>query len=168
MSLDPGGTTGWCQLTFDFEGLATASGEHWLREHIIQGQLGADRGGTEREHHQTLWTFLLKHRPDIIICEQFKNYGNEFAKLMSREYIGIVKLYASLFPCRIVWQGSDKKEWADDRKLLSLFLLCTPITRWRHANDALRHLVYWLIFAAPREYVPIRDIIFDVLQALSK
>jgi|SRR5215469_5081897 len=160
ISLDPGGTTGWAMLDIDMSSTISKA-KAFLRDHVKQGQLG-----DSTEHHMLLWNFLISQAPDVIICERFKAYGNEFAKLMSIEYIGLVKLYRSLYNCKVVWHGSDKKEWANDRKLSILLLLCTPLVKWRHANDALRHLVYFLVFETPRELEPLHVFIMLKLRAL--
>jgi len=160
VALDPGGTTGWACLDLD-EDVIIARSKTFLRDHVTQGQLG-----NNSEHHKLLWMLLTNMRPDVIVCERFKHYGNEFAKIMSREYIGIVKLYQELYGCELFQPGSDKKEWASDRKLRILLILCVPFSRWKHANDALRHLVYYIVFEGDRRVQACREYILDQLKEL--
>jgi hypothetical protein len=52
-----------------------------------------------------------------------------------------------LFDVPITWQGADQaKNWAPNDRLQVLTLLIAPASKWKHANDAMRHMVYWIIF----------------------
>jgi hypothetical protein len=159
VSLDPGGTTGWAMLNIDPLDMPANPNLLFLRDHVKQGQVGSNS-----EHHMLLWNFLIAMGPDVIVGEPFKSYGNEFAKAISREYIGIVKLYEALYNVKVVWQGSDKKEWATNEKLRKLLLLCIPLVKWRHANDAIRHLVYYVVFGEDDELQAIRAYILSQLK----
>src|SRR5215831_12019244 len=140
IAFDPGGTTGWAQLDVDVDHY---NPEVQFHSRVVSGQIG--RNNTE--HHKLLWKLLTQKRPNVIICERFDNRGNEFAKLTSREYIGVIKLYRDLYPVTVIWLGADQaKEWCTNEKLTELGVLCIPITRWKHANDAIRHLVYYIVF----------------------
>lgn len=164
LSLDPGGTTGWALLDFDLDTLeGSLKSDTYLRDHVKSGQLG-----NNTEHHLVLWTLIMRTQPDVIVGERFDNRGNEYSKIMSREYIGVVKLVGQLDSGIVVrWQGSDQKEWATDEKLRILQILCVPKHPWRHANDALRHLVHFLVFSAGHDLSPIRNFILDQLKALT-
>jgi hypothetical protein len=138
-ALDPGGTTGW--TIFDVEinyGCPVWKKRLW--EHFDHGQMG----GTF-EHHKLLWLFLQSRRPDLVIGEQFVNRGNEWADISARDYVGIIKLYGQMANVPIVWQSAGQaKAFATDEKLEMLGLLALPATKWKHANDAMRHMIRWI------------------------
>lgn len=139
MALDPGGTDGWSSFQVD-ESYGSPIWKDNLRKHFQFGQLG-----NNVEHHLLLWKLLMHENPNTVICERFDNRDNEFAQIMSREYIGIVKLWCEMFKRELVMQGADQaKTWTTDRKLECLGLMLEPRTVWRHANDSTRHLVYWI------------------------
>ncbi len=132
MALDPGGSTGWC--------FATRSDTGW--SDIIYGTLDT------AEHHDALWDMLDKIRPDVIVCENFNYRRNDIDKgvsveLVSREYIGIVKLW-----CRknrvsfVLQQPPDMALWSDD--MLRRAGLWIPGKGNRHARDAMRHFLFFV------------------------
>lgn len=157
--LDPGGTTGWICFEIKYEfGLF-----HWkelIKDHFKFGQLGDNT-----EHHEALWQLLLKTQPDIIICEGFSNRDNEFAKQMSLEYIGIVKLY-DIFAtrCRLIIRPASNKEFSTDEKLSRLGLFITPKTKWRHALDAMRHFIQWACTDGAKEFPGLAIVILERLR----
>jgi len=164
VAFDPGGTTGWAIFELDTEAvIIDTSNVLFFRDHVKQGQLGGNE-----EHHKLLWMFLARERPDVIVGERFDNRGNEFAKLMSREYIGILKLYVAMNPeVVLMWQGADQAfGWATDAKLRRLAILCVPLKQWKDANAALRHLVYHLVFKADRVLQAVRENILITLKEL--
>lgn len=140
LGIDPGGTTGLSLL--DLESYS------WHRSEV-----GPD------EHHMELWSFLIKTEPDILICESFdyrivESKGTRMpgVNLISREYIGLIKLYAELCGARLIMQspsqggGGTKHSgfWKND-KLKKVDLYKAPQGR-QHMNDATRHVLYWLSF----------------------
>jgi hypothetical protein len=163
ISLDPGGTTGYVVWDSSHEGVLYFAGS-W-------GQLGPD------PHHEKLWRLLLEQDTYmsgnlLIICERFDNRGNDFAKLVSVEYIGVVKLYQQVVQhanvCSgqgVVWQGSDVKTWADNKKLKACGMLLTPMTKWRHANDAMRHLLYYVCHSSDLQLQDAARRYFQMLKA---
>lgn len=127
IALDPGGTTG---VAHYFEDGA------WYFSEI----------GPE-EHHEELFKnldFLLNRHKLVIVCESFEfrqNRQRDNINLMSKEYIGIVKLFQNR--TSVVFQtAAQAKGFVTDQKLKKMGL-------WqpgkRHANDATRHLVYYLV-----------------------
>jgi hypothetical protein len=130
IALDPGGTTGW----------AVFRDGHFYRAGELEGQ-----------HHRQLHQLLYKETvgsddeaPYYLIFERFDHRNNEFAKLISVEYIGVIKLFLQQYPhVHGVPQGSSIKTFADEKKLSA--------TKWYieykkpHARDAARHLLYWLV-----------------------
>jgi hypothetical protein len=162
LAFDPGGTTGWSR----FEAEESYGSPIWrsnLRKHIKFGQIGDNE-----EHHLLLWKLLMHENADVIICERFDNRDNEFAKLMSREYFGICKLWCELFNRTFVSQGADQaKGFSTDAKLECLGILAVPVHPWRHANDGTRHLVYWIILKSSR-WPLLKGPFLDKLKALAE
>jgi hypothetical protein len=161
---DPGGTTGWTLFDIELPVVVNSKLSTFLRDHVRQGQIG-----NNTEHHLRLWSLIAEVQPDVIVCERFDNRGNEFSRIVSREYIGIVKMYGQTHvEVMIVWQGSDQAiGWTTDEKLRTLLLLCIPLMKWRHANDALRHLIYYLVFYSGPELREVRNFILDRLRVLA-
>jgi hypothetical protein len=157
IAIDPGGTTGWAKLEID-----TILHGH-LREHFSWGHIPIE--GVE-EHHSALWRFLVHEHPNVIVCERFDNSGDQFTKIVSREYIGIVKLYCQLFDIPVEWQGADvAKNWAPNDRLMTMTLLITPASKWKHANDAMRHLVYWICFKADERLSTLRMLLLELTRS---
>ena len=146
LAIDPGGTTGFALYSV---GVVTAD------------QLGPD------EHHWRLERRLDNLRPSVLIYERFEHRNAPFAKLISNEYIGVIKCWAQKNPeVKLVAQGSSQaKHWATDNKLAALGLLLKPLTKNRNANDATRHFVYFVCHnrRAPRE---LREKYMDILREL--
>lgn len=120
-SLDPGGTTGIAEF------------EERDPYRIYSTRLGP------LPHHGSLWDWLHRARPDVLIYETFENRGIAVADLISREYIGIVRLYGSLHDdCRLVPQSAaqGKGFWDDDK--LGRVALWKPVV---HERDAIRHML---------------------------
>ena len=97
-----------------------------------------------QEHHLALWGFLTQEKPDIIVFERFENRGNQAARLISLEYIGVVKLWASFNQPNLVMQSASQAKgfWTNDKlKACSLW----KGTSLKHAMDATRHVLYYLM-----------------------
>jgi hypothetical protein len=142
VGIDPGGTTGIAVID-------TESYEVELSE------MGPGK------HHRKLYNFLRQGaQPDVIACEQFdyrikKSKGTEMPgiNLISKEYIGVVELYAQTCSlATLVMQSSSQGGggykhsgfWKND-KLKAIGLYKAPEGR-QHMADALRHALYWLSF----------------------
>lgn len=139
ISIDPGGTTGWATCSLDMNNPEPL----WLpklSDHFD------DMGQLTGEHHRTLRALLIKVKPDLIVCERFEHRNNDFAKLVSLEYIGVVKLYSQEVNCDLVLQGASQAlVWCSNQKMDKLDLLLAPYQPWKDANAARKHLVYYLI-----------------------
>lgn len=143
LALDPGGTTGWATVEPD-------------RNTVIDiwewGQLGPD------EHHEALWILLCTYQPDVLIYERFKYQRRQLdagvsVVLDSVEYIGVVKIWMAagrLIPVELVPQEMASKEWWTDDKLKRVNLYKANA---RHANDATRHLLYYLMTHGVTTYI---------------
>lgn len=136
VSLDPGGTTGWAAFTRSQNDDVT-EGEWW-------------RSQLEGEHHGGLYDALESFAPEVVIYERFMYQRRELDKgvslsLASVEYIGVIKLWHERhcetvdLVCQTPHQA--KVLWTDDKlKKLGLYTPNAP-----HANDATRHLLYFLV-----------------------
>lgn len=129
IGLDPGGTTGWASLD-------TNSGE-WTHS-----QLGP------HEHHLELEKCLesvLPRKMHALVCESFeyRRDQRDNVQLVSREYIGVVKLFAQKYGTPVVFQTASqgKAFWKDEKlKLCNLHVPGNP-----HANDATRHVLAYML-----------------------
>lgn len=174
IGLDPGGTTGWVLYTADIlhhpvdPDLAVSTLE-FFNEKYITGQMGPG------PHHMELWHFLEQHttRNTIIVCESFEFRKNDRDAtrdnivLVSKEYIGVVNLYEQYYhettsnqpgEFRVRYQtagnvipGPSRKAFWTNDKLEAVGRLTKPVTPWRHANDAMRHLLYYMVFKMNRQ-----------------
>ena len=133
IALDPGGTTGWAV---------------WQGDQINVGHWGPD------DHHLTLFDNLGFYQTSEyhIVCESFeyRQHARANVNLVSKEYIGIVKLFQqermSKLPNQYVkfQTAAQAKGFVTDSKIKASHLW-TP--GMRHAMDAMRHLIYYDIFA---------------------
>ncbi len=88
-------------------------------------------------------------KPDIIVAENYRIYGHKLKQhtnstVPTIQYIGAIKLIAQLRGVPCVWQMAfQAKGFATDTRLESLGLFQTAK---RHANDAIRHGVYFYVF----------------------
>lgn len=140
ISLDPGGTTGWVSHT--------VTSKDALRHNsdlaFTGGQIGPE------EHHKDLWQLLTQHDPDVVLCESFeyrivKNQGVDMpgVNLISREYIGVAKLYATSANKLYHQQkpADVKPLWTDEKlKGLGVYNSGAP-----HRNDATRHMLHFVV-----------------------
>lgn len=144
LAFDPGGTTG--MATYDSLPLSGYP-------HHMSLQIG---GG---EHHEELYEALTSHRPDVIVCEsfeyrQFAGVPKAKVELVSRDYIGVIKLYAQQHSITPVFHtASAAKAFVTDDKLkaLDVYKPGNP-----HANDAMRHLIFYRVSndkQAKKEYL---------------
>lgn len=145
IALDPGGTTGWASLSFEpskplrggYEGDISHLDPLWN-----VGQMGPN------EHHKQLYNFLEERdNGDLsVVCESFEfrqGKQREGINLMSREYIGLVKLFRDDRRVPTFFQtAAQAKMFVTDEKIKALDLW------WpgkKHAMDAMRHLVTYLV-----------------------
>lgn len=162
IGLDPGGTTGWALYTANVIHNVDGQPEYY-NEAYNAGQIGPG------PHHLRLWHLLEQWTTvnTIIVCESFEFRRNDRDAtrdnivLVSKEYIGVVNLYAQTFEettsglpgeFKVVFQTAAMgKGFWDDRKLEVVGLLQTPKTTWPHANDAMRHILQYMVFKMNRQ-----------------
>jgi hypothetical protein len=149
IALDPGVTTGFAigEITHTEEDLLDGSpiGLMWVQ--TAQAKLS----------HKELMDYLVALRPHHIICESFeyRNQARTGLVLKSKELIGIVELYAQMQAgkCELKMQppghviGKDAY-FTDDRLKRSGIYRKGQI----HANEAVKHLLYWFQFGAGFRY----------------
>ena|SRR5687768_11680093 len=138
LAFDPGGTTGWAY--------------HRIGTKLWDGgELDPEKLG----HHVELYNFLRVTNPDIVVCENFlfavpsieDERGNRTTmpkvELISREYIGIIKLYCFARQVPLIMQQPSvlNTTWVGDEALKKLDLYTKGA---RHRNDATRHLFYYV------------------------
>ena len=139
LGLDPGATTGWALFT---KGAPT--------ERYQSGQV------SQEKVWQTLETAKFNagesegmyDSPDLtIICESFLHRQLPKIDYSPVEVIGVVKEWARQNNVEIVWQtpAQGKAFFNNDRRE-ALGVLKKPATHWRHANDAMRHVMWYLGF----------------------
>lgn len=154
VALDPGGTTGirtWSNYTK--EGVVD-NDDHW----------GFDQIGPE-EHHDRLWDYLKDtmhfvwgiHGGEMtIVCESFEFRqwdGNRAGiNLISREYIGVAKLFGQRYGVPVVLQSAgNAKGFIPDKPVngmeanAKLKVMGLYLPGKKHANDAARHLIYYMV-----------------------
>ena len=148
IALDPGGTTGWAMWQ-DTKFPGTFEGrDEKVWEHFTCGQIGPE------EHHEELYELLerMQTHKFIVICESFEfrqsDNHREGTVLISREYIGVAKLFTkrrgglNLQVHYVSQSPSQAKGFVSDEKLKAMGLY---VPGQRHARDALKHLVYYLV-----------------------
>jgi hypothetical protein len=99
----------------------------------------------------------MKHleelQPDVIVYERFdyRNRARKGLELISRELIGVAELYTQQHPQVILHKqtASSVMSYYNDNRL-RLDLVYKPGKE--HANDAVRHLLYWFTFGPGYKY----------------
>lgn len=145
LSIDPGGTTGYTFM------VCSENPTHMQMGKSSGGQLGPD------PHHAELHCLLDDYDPTVVVCEEFTyrivgQHGSGSTpgvNLISKEYIGVVKLWVVQYPD--IWTPTlymqmpyiavgKQAFWSNDKlKQLGLYKRGKP-----HQNDATRHLLYCL------------------------
>lgn len=154
VALDPGGTTGWAKYDAKYRTEHDSGKPILVEQNFEVGQLGP------HEHHRDLYA-ALEHwhiHHFVVVTESFEfrqNDGNRMGiELISREYIGVTKLFGAERKVPVVLQtaGAAKKfvpdKGPDANKKLKAMGWYTP--GMKHANDAARHLIYYLVNAERR------------------
>lgn len=136
IALDPGGTTGWALWEQHLAIHGTAK-DVWN-----VGQMGPE------DHHSDLYAHLERcHTHEFtVVCESFEfrqNRQRDNINLMSREYIGVTKLFGQERSTPVVFQTAARaKGFVTDQKLKAMGLW------WpgnKHAMDAMRHLITYMV-----------------------
>lgn len=148
LAFDPGGSTGWASFNYNkpgqyrFESGTLSTPEHhtsirWLiQDHCM--------GGLDNNHQVQPLTvisesFEFRQSPDSA-----KN-ARRGLELVSREYIGVMKLITSDLCVPFKQQQPSHRNFITHEKLERLGQLHKPLHENRHRIDALQHLCYYLI-----------------------
>lgn len=144
VALDPGVTTGYAMGLIEDTVMTVVTGQNKWNE-------------------SELLTFLHDLRPDYIICERFEfRHGihrHHGANMFSRQLIGIVNLYSQFdkgthdHNCVVLMQPAMKDNettFFNNKRLKSMGLYKAGRD---HANDAVRHLLYWAKFKSGSQFV---------------
>lgn len=135
IAFDPGGTTGVATFETSF-GTPAKVGTAQLGPHI---------------HHLALWEYLNIYAPTHIVFEsfEFRNKSRDNLELISRNYIGIIELWAQINHVGLYKQSaSQAKGFIPDTGLgkdLAIKKLGWEKPGAKHAMDALRHMIYFLV-----------------------
>jgi len=125
VSVDPGGTTGLAYMNSDYK--------------VFVAQI------EERDHNLILMETLDALEPDRVICEDFTfRQSKSKVNLDARNYIGVIELWCQTndVPLHMQTPAQGKGFWNDDKlKKINLYSANKP-----HANDAVRHLLYYISF----------------------
>lgn len=129
LAFDPGGITGLCGF------------------HSQVGVTMQDQICTEERHNVQLYALLELIKPELVVCERFDYHGGRMAvDLTARNYIGVIELWCDQFDVHLEMQKpSTGKDFWDDKKMKKAKLYKPGLP---HANDATRHLLYYLTFVA--------------------
>jgi hypothetical protein len=146
VALDPGGTTGWAYWQDQ------PNPQNPSQPNFMVGQLGP------QEHHQGLYQWLEHlHVSDFtVVCESFEfrqqDVGTRMGiNLMSREYIGVTKLFGQERNAPVVFQTAALgKGFVTDEKLKVMGLWWPGM---KHAMDAMRHLIYYMVLKDGHKYL---------------
>jgi len=145
IAFDPGGTTGIAMVTlmdnpepeFGFD-----RPEPFTPQFLVE-QLGP------MEHHVELEDFLAKYSEGVdryfIVYEsfEFRNTSRAGTRLDSKEYIGTIKTWAKRRGYPLFSQTpAQGKSFVSDQVLKDLNLYSKA---FRHANDGMRHLIYFAV-----------------------
>jgi len=141
LALDPGGTTGWATYSayriLSTDEVWVYSYETWTCGHLGPG-----------DHHEELKQLLgLQRVQDYqIVCERFDDRpGGTFSvNLKAKEYIGVVETYCKEERVALFRQmPATAKKFVKNINLQRLELW--EGTKWKHAMDARRHLLWFLV-----------------------
>lgn len=138
LALDPGGTTGVAWAVYE------DGADRFLETQSFQ--IGP------HEHHQELASLLEQAAAHenmvtafVIESFEYRNRARPGLELISREYIGVTKLISDIHDIPLIVQSaSQAKAFVKDEQLKKLGLWSAK-TKDRHAHDAWRHLLTFVI-----------------------
>jgi hypothetical protein len=146
IALDPGGTTGWATYTALWvPGIPSA----FTYEMWDCGQMGPDK------HHTQLksWLGIQRLQRYTVVCERFDDRATGNAvNLAAKEYIGVVEQYCeedAVYDLKMQMPGIAKS-FSSNQNLKNLGLW--KGNKWRHAMDAYRHLLWFMINGEPSRH----------------
>jgi hypothetical protein len=162
LAFDPGGTTGWAALEYDIP--VPPHEPIWRRGHLE----GAD-------HQSKLWNFLMAELIDTttstdrensrVVVERFdyRNDSRPGLELISREYIGVIKLFCQRSEVILQLQtpvGKMGKKTFVKKENIQRLGLYNP--GMKHAMDATAHLLNYIVHGGNKDFDQYR---LDLLKA---
>ena len=156
LAFDPGQTTGWSAALYVPTHLVESV------EDVKLDDIKVNSGEFSGDHHEQLFRFIHEcardqgRIPTHLVCEPFDfrqfaraegdGIGKSKLELVSREYIGVVRLCSQLLGLPYAgFQAGEAKDWCPNGKLDKLGWLQRPVHPMRHKNDAFRQLVKYLV-----------------------
>lgn len=139
LSLDPGHTTGYAIWE-------TADGPKVIKS-----------GQMKTWHHDDLdhndfWDLITDYQPDVVVMESYQVYDwkkdeHSWSQVPTVQVIGCIKT---------ICQQRDIPYYSQTAQVAKQFVTDDKLEKWgmwkvgeRHARDAIRHGVYWLLFGKP-------------------
>lgn len=127
-ALDPGITTGWAFGLIDDGAMRVTSGQ-------------------QEWDHLGLYNWLEYQKPEYIVCERFQfRQRQDNLELFSRELIGVTNLYVKQHKDVQLHMQSPSEALGGYFKNEKLKHDHVYEKGKPHANDAMRHLLYWFTF----------------------
>lgn len=129
LALDPGDTTGW---SFFEEGMLSDAGQ-------VPGE------------RQNIGRLLLLHQPGVVVCEEYRIYGNKAMEhvgstVPTLRLIGALELLCEQQEIPLTFQSArDAKGFVTDPKLRQWGYYRQSLG---HGTDSIRHGCYYLLFGA--------------------
>lgn len=148
LAFDPGGTTGWAMYDGLFLPDLDGDKPRLVEQRHTVGHLGP------HEHHDELYEFLEESAIHnfAVVWESFEfrqGKQRDNLNLISKEYIGVLKLFVKQRHCRAKsYTAGASKGFVPDKgpqanQKLKVMNWYTP--GWKHANDASRVLIKYLV-----------------------
>lgn len=137
LAFDPGETVGWAVYT---------------NNDFTRNQIQTKNKTTktfEPKAIQFLESLFTHYKPDHIVFETYQIYDwktkdHSFSEVYTAQIIGVIKYLALKHELPIFGQTAQiAKQFCTDEKLKAWRLYSTKL---KHSNDAIRHLLYHLIF----------------------
>ncbi len=123
LALDPGVTTGWAYL--------------------VDGRVKGCGQLEQSDKLSRVFHLLTTFEPEVIVCETFTYQRRDKVDLTPKMVEGVIRLWAELEGAALFMQTpAMAKKFFSDNKLKALGLWRT---NQRHAMDAMRHLMYYLV-----------------------
>ena len=154
LCVDPGEDTGWA--LFEDDRLIDAGTEKlWaFGESVFTAVFRPEEAELVGDELATKFAGIVR-----IVCEDFRIYPWEAKKgslnwdpMRTPRLIGALTIIAKMGALEFEIQGAKIKERAEAAGAEALFL--TPLNENRHANDAIRHGVYYLAIKRGAQAVP--------------
>lgn len=151
LSLDPGETTGW-SVFYVYDRMLTTEDKGGTTgiDLVDCGQVTTPDIESATREYQHL---IVQFRPDHIVAEDYRVYGwkvneHSFSEVITARLVGNIETLCTLRGIPFHKQMAQiAKQFCTDDKLKVWDLW---IKGKRHARDAIRHAIYWILFNYPK------------------